>query len=430
MDDPSFYQRISPMKNTFWIVLSLALTCQSVAAAKDLLAQPGDMIAVIGDSITEQKQYSVFVEDYLLMCQPADKLKVAQFGWGGETAAGFQKRMKNDALRFKPTLITTCFGMNDGGYGPLTKDRADLYRTSQQQIVDQAKEAGVRTIIVGSPGCVDANTFRDPKNAEVYNKTLGELRDIAREVAEKNGVTFADVHAPMVDAMTKAKAKYGVDYHVGGRDGVHPDANGHLVMAYAFLKALGCDGNIGTINVDLGSNKATATAGHKVLSSADGNIEIESSRYPFCFYGDPKATSSTAGIIEFIPFNEELNRLTLVVENAPAQKFKVTWGSTYKEFSKEQLAKGINLAAELLENPFSEPFRKVEAVIREQQNFETPLIKTVVTKLPDFKKVVPEESAAIEKIADTAIRHDQELFAASAAAVKPVKHTITIEAVK
>ncbi len=28
-----------------------------------------------------------------------------------------------------------------------------------------------------------------------------------------------------------------------GRDGVHPDRNGHLVMAYAFLKALGCDGN-------------------------------------------------------------------------------------------------------------------------------------------------------------------------------------------
>ena len=45
------------------------------------------MIAVIGDSITEQKQYSVFIEDYLLMCQPAEKLQVAQFGWGGETAA-------------------------------------------------------------------------------------------------------------------------------------------------------------------------------------------------------------------------------------------------------------------------------------------------------------------------------------------------------
>jgi lysophospholipase L1-like esterase len=414
----------------FWLfVLLISLFCQMAAPAKELV-DSGDRIAIIGDSITEQKQYSVFMEDYLLMCQPADNLQVSQFGWGGETAAGFQKRMKNDTLRFKPTLITTCFGMNDGGYSPLTKERADLYRTSQQQIVDKAKKAGVRTIIVGSPGCVDTDMFRGPKVSAVYNKTLGELRDIAREVAKTNGVAFADVHTPMMNAMKKAKEKYGKEYHVGGPDGVHPDANGHLVMAYAFLKALGCDGEIGRIIVDLGSNKATAEHGHKVLSYEDGKVEIESSRYPFCFYGDPKRTGATAGIIEFVPFNKELNRFTLVVENAPAANCKVTWGTSSKEFSKDQLAKGINLAAEFLDNPFSEPFRKVEEAVRTQQNYETPLVKSFVTKLPDFKKLVPEESEAIDKIAATAIKRDRELIADSAATVKPVKHTIVIEAVK
>ena len=418
------------MKMLWLFVLSLALTYQAAAIAEEPLVRSGDMVAVIGDSITEQKQYSVFIEDYLLMCQPADKLRIAQFGWGGETAAGFAKRMKNDTLRFKPTLITTCFGMNDGGYGPLTKERADLYRQSQQQIVDKAKAAGVRTIVVGSPGCVDADKFRNPEQAAIYNKTLSELRDIAHEVAQSNGVAFADVHTPMIDAMTKAKAKYGKAYHVGGPDGVHPDANGHLVMAYAFLKALGCDGEIGKIKVDLGSNQATATDGHKVLSCANGTVELESSRYPFCFYGDPKTTGATSGITEFLPFNDELNRFTLTVENAPAEKCKVTWGASSKEFSKDQLAKGINLAAEFVENPFSEPFRKVEAAVREQQNYETPLVKKLVTKVPDFKQLVPQESAAIDQLAAGAIRHDQELFASAAAAVTPVKHTLVIEAIK
>ena len=123
----TFWQRVTTMKTNWLVVLSVALTCHAAATAKELV-ESGDMVAVIGDSITEQKQYSVFIEDYLLMCQPAEKLQVAQFGWGGETATGFEKRMKNDMLRFKPMLITTCFGMNDGGYGPLTKDRADLYR--------------------------------------------------------------------------------------------------------------------------------------------------------------------------------------------------------------------------------------------------------------------------------------------------------------
>src|SRR4029079_7412156 len=91
-----------PMKTYSLCIVSLALTYHSVAFAKDLLIRSGDTIAVIGDSITEQKQYSVLMEDYLLMCQPTDKLRVEQFGWGGETATGFAKRMENDALRFKP----------------------------------------------------------------------------------------------------------------------------------------------------------------------------------------------------------------------------------------------------------------------------------------------------------------------------------------
>src|SRR6476469_4824649 len=127
------------MRKLWLYVLSLALIYQAAATADERLVRPGDMVAVIGDSITEQKQYSVFIEDYLLMCQPAEKLQVAQFGWGGETATGFEKRMKNDMLRFKPMLITTCFGMNDGRYGPLTKEVADLYRASTQKIIDRAK---------------------------------------------------------------------------------------------------------------------------------------------------------------------------------------------------------------------------------------------------------------------------------------------------
>ncbi len=114
-------------------------------------------------------------------------------------------------------------------------------------------------------------------------------------MAREQGVVFADVYDPMMTAMTKAKAKYGRNYHLAGRDGVHPDRNGHLVMAYAFLKALGCDGNIGTITVDLPSDKAEASEGHKILSCAKGQIEVESSKYPFCFYGDPAQTGSTRG---------------------------------------------------------------------------------------------------------------------------------------
>ena len=270
---------------------------------------------MIGDSITEQQLYSLYIEDYLLMCQPAANLRVTQFGWGGETAPGFANRMANDMLRFEATVATTCFGMNDGRYAPMNPATGKAYRDGQLSIVRQLKESGVRCIVVGSPGCVDADTFGNhkPEQAKMYNETLAAMRDIAREVAQQQGVVFANVLDPMIDVMTKAKAKYGREYHLAGGDGVHPDHNGHLVMAYAFLKALGCDGNIGAINVDLSQGKATASAGHQVLSCEGGTVTLESTRYPFCFFGDPAKTNSTRGVIEFLPFNEQLNRLTLAV---------------------------------------------------------------------------------------------------------------------
>src|SRR4051812_46916234 len=97
----------------FCLALCLIISSNALAQLKD-----GDHVAVCGDSITEQKLYSVFIEDYLLMCQPKAKLSVTQFGWGGEVAPGFLARMNNDMLRDKFDVATTFYGMNDGGYAP------------------------------------------------------------------------------------------------------------------------------------------------------------------------------------------------------------------------------------------------------------------------------------------------------------------------
>ena len=414
----------------FGILIGLVLAVSGVVRAEQL--QKGDYVAVIGDSITEQRKYSLFIEEYLTMCQPAAELKQTQFGWSGETSWGFEARMKNDMLRFKPTVATTCFGMNDGGYSPMNEQKASRYREAQTKIVRRMKEAGVRFIVVGSPGCVDVQTFRNRNRelAEMYNKTLASLRDISKEVAEKEGVAFADVFDPMVDVMNKAEAKYGEKYHVCGGDGVHPDNNGHLVMAYAFLKGLGCSGDIGTITVDLKSGKAEATEGHKVLSASDGSVEVESSRYPFCFYGDPVRTDSTRGVLEFLPFNQDLNRLTLVVKNAGSGKVKVTWGSSSKEFDAAQLDKGINLAAEFLTNPFSGQFKRLEDQIARKQELETLLVKRMLTQMPQEERNAPGAKDALEHAATDGIATDKDLSAAVTASVTPVKHTIKVEVVK
>jgi lysophospholipase L1-like esterase len=415
---------------TLLALATAALAQQQTQVTAPATLKAGDAIAICGDSITEQKLYSVFMEDYLLMCQPQADLKTTQFGWGGERTPGFRDRMKNDALPFQPTVATTFYGMNDAGYGPFKQDLGDTFRDATRAIVKTFKDAGVREIVVGSPGVVDSDTFRkSPEQADVYNKTLAQFGDIAKQVATEEGVHFVDVHGVMLDAMGKAKAKYGKEYIFAGGDGVHPGPNGHLVTAYAFLKALGCNGDIATINVDAATGRTTVNTGHKVLNASKGSVELESTKYPFCFYGDPKSPNATRGIIEFFPFNEDLNRFMLVVKNAPADSVKVTWGEQSKTFSKADLEKGINLAAEFADaNPFSEAFAKAEAAIKTQQAFETPATKNLLHNIPQYRELLPGEKETFERLVAATVQRDKDLRQASKAAVVPVRHTIKIEA--
>ena len=275
-------------------------------------------------------------------------------------------------------------------------------------------------VVVGSPGCVDSTTFKRPTvSPEEYNKTLAAERDIAKEIAEQKHLPFADVYQVMYDAMVKAKEKYGADYPVCGGDGIHPNANGHVLMAYAFLKGLGVSGDIGTITVDLAGKKATATEGHTIKSFDNDTVTIESTKYPFCFLPDAKDPSddslpnSMRGILPFVPFNEDLNRFKLVVTGAEGN-VKITWGEKSKQFPADQLAKGINLAAEFMDNPFVESFVKVHQAVQAQQGFETPMIKALVNSRMRYHDLPGAGDAAMEDVIDKAKQDDANLITAAA----------------
>ncbi len=137
---------------------SLDLWAADGAPAQAAVLKPEARLAIVGDSITEQKQYSRMMETYLTACTPALRVTVFQFGWGGETAGGFLRRMDNDLRDFKPTIVTTCYGMNDGGYRAYDPSIGKRYEEPLAAIVDKLKKAGA-TVVVGSPGAVDTKWF-------------------------------------------------------------------------------------------------------------------------------------------------------------------------------------------------------------------------------------------------------------------------------
>src|SRR5437763_6935173 len=76
----------------------------------------GDRIVFLGDSITEQYQYSTYMELYLTTRFPDWDLTFLNAGIGGDTATGGARRFAAHVLAEKPTAVTIDFGMNDGGY--------------------------------------------------------------------------------------------------------------------------------------------------------------------------------------------------------------------------------------------------------------------------------------------------------------------------
>jgi lysophospholipase L1-like esterase len=383
----------------------------------------GDRLAICGDSITEQRMYSRIMETYLTVCAPELNVSVRQYGWSGEKAPGFLGRMTNDCLRFNPTIATTCYGMNDHEYRTFEPAIGTLYSNTSVRIIESFKAHGAR-VVQGSPGCVGKRpgwTKATNSTTEDLNLNLCALRNIGIEVAKKEKEAFADVFWPMLVEGHEAMLKYGDGYALPGKDGVHPGWAGHLVMAYAFLHSFGLEGDIGTFTVDLGRNSAKVSAGHELIGFENGELRVTSHKYPFCIGdGDPAKDDNIRSGTMLVPFNEELNRLTLVAKHGKAKAYKVTWGEGSKVYSARELARGVNLAADFGRNPFSDAFKRVDDAVAKKQEFETHQIKAVFHG--------PQGKADMEGVAVSTEKERAPLAAAIKEAFVPVTHTIKIEA--
>jgi lysophospholipase L1-like esterase len=140
---------------------------QASIAQETFPFKEGDRVMFLGDSITEQYQYSSDIERYLATRFPAWKLSFMNAGIGGDTATGGANRFQQHVLDEKPTIVTINFGMNDGGYGGFDANRHKPYVENTTKMLTMAKDAGVRVVLI-SPNAVD---WRKNKDRLVYLET-------------------------------------------------------------------------------------------------------------------------------------------------------------------------------------------------------------------------------------------------------------------
>jgi lysophospholipase L1-like esterase len=239
----------------FAIAVGLGLATALVAQDQETLA--GKRVVFLGDSITQAGGYIGFTTYYLEKQFPNKDFDILGLGLASETLSGLSEdghaggqfprpclfeRLARLLEKAKPDLVFACYGMNDGIYQPLDKERFAAFQNGVKKLIEQCKKAGVKQIFLITPPIYDFSPRKDEFN---YDSVLSEYArwELALEIP---GVKVIDLHSAMRTARTGRAEPFSGDR-------VHPGEEGQLVIAKAILVALGVkmpEEKVATIKAD------------------------------------------------------------------------------------------------------------------------------------------------------------------------------------
>jgi lysophospholipase L1-like esterase len=357
-------------------------------APDDFFFRKGDRIVFLGDSITEQYQYSTYLELYLTTRFPSWGLTFLNAGIGGDTATGGARRFQSHVLDEHPTAVTIDFGMNDGGYGGFKPDSAANYVKQTEAMLRACKKADVRVALI-SPNAVEV---RARPGLATYLETQKRFYAPLKELAEKDQVPFVDQYAVTRKVLEKIAAN-GANVHPFP-DGVHTNPAGGLLMAHTILVGLHAPAVVSDLEIDAASRdaKTTRCKVDKVSGGSSGlSFERTDEAIPLPVPKDWRP------LLPYVDQLKELNWYGLKVKGLSAGKYALSIdGKPAGTFSDKELAAGVNLG-NLEAGPLFEQGQKVLQAINAKNNIVHGRFRGVVMyQVPDWLADVGNERKAGE----------------------------------
>jgi len=208
----------------------------------------GEKLVMIGDSITDCGRsrplgeganglgngYVAVVDAWLKVQHPELNLRIVNAGSSGHTVRDLNNRWQTDVLDVRPDWLSIMIGINDVwrqfDQPTLSETHVylDEYETTLRALVESSKRQ-VKGIVLMTPYYLEPH-LDDPMRA-----TMDLYGSAVARVASETGSLLVDTQqafAPILTALYPAAL---------GWDRVHPNLAGHLVIAKAFLRAVGYD---------------------------------------------------------------------------------------------------------------------------------------------------------------------------------------------
>lgn len=372
-----------------WSIMLLA-TASAQRPANSFYLKSGDRVVFYGDSITDQRLYTTFVETYVLTRYPALDVSFVHSGWGGDRVTGggggkVEQRLERDVLAYRPTVITIMLGMNDASYKAYDQAVFDIYSNGYEGIVKRLKAAlpAVRMTLI-QPSPFDDVT-RPPTFEGGYNAVLLRYGQFVKQLAEREHLDAADLNTSVVAALQKAHIADPATAQKIVPDRVHPGPGGHLLMAAALLRAWGTPAVVSHLEMDAAAQQATRAERTKVseLKSAAGALSWTQTDDALPFPFDMK-DQTLALAVKSSDIFETLNRQVLKVSNLSGANYTLKIdGQEVTTLSKEELAAGVNLAT--LRTPMLQQAMDVHDLTLKHNNLHFARWRTVQVPLQEIQ---------------------------------------------
>jgi lysophospholipase L1-like esterase len=381
-------------------------------AVGDFALKDSQTVVFYGDSITAQRLYTRFAEEFVLTRYPNLHIHFVNAGVPGDTTYGgyagaMKQRVQRDVAPFHPATITVMLGMNDGGYVPESAEIDAVFREGYNDLLDELEQADPNaelTVILPTPYDEISHGTEFPGYSKVIDQSAKDLAAIAaeRKVFNAKPITVVDFHGALVAALERAKTAFPELAPLLIPDRIHPADAGHWIMASTLLAAWNVNPVVSTVTISaekakvIASQRTSITKPEKTTTGVKWTELDEALPLPLDF--NNAMTKVLLGVSDIANLDEE----TLSVDALSPGRYQLFIdGKPIAIFSREELERGVNLA--LLKTPMHDQARGIDwyedrRATLDQARF---ILSAETTQKPDPTSAEDRLRAAEEELAAT-----------------------------
>lgn len=309
------------MKNVSTIPALLFWLLMPTFASAEPPIQPGDRIAIIGNTFADQLRIHGYLETLLLQHTHRNPVSIRNLGWGGDmlTARDRPTGFPTEASTLtahKTDVIIACFGMGESFAG---EEGLEEFKSQLKALIDSHAgkkyngKSKVRLILVSPIAYEDLGKLTPAHDKR--NRELKAYTRAMREVATKTEVPFVDLFEA---------SRYLMNESTGPKltnNGIHLNAYGYWAISHTFCDQLTADDRLPNTSWQIRIDAAKKSSDARGVGIAQLRTDESGLSFQVTEKSAPTLRPPTN---QPLPPQLESVRDTLVIENLKPGKYQLT----------------------------------------------------------------------------------------------------------